>query len=69
MQVQTRQFISNRTSIKMAIEKLYNVFSNATDAHGVMEAIWDYNRGENYSAEVSTIYTILLSEFGLSIAD
>ena len=69
MQVQTRQIISNRTSIKMAIEKLYNVFSNATDAHGVMEAIWDYNCGEHYSAEVSTIYTILLSEFGLSIAD
>ena len=69
MQVQTKQIISNRTSIKMAIEKLYNVFSNATDASGVSTAIWDYNRGENYYAEVSTIYSILLSEFGLSIAD
>ena len=67
MQVQTKQFISNRTSIKMAIERLYTIFSKAPNASGIRDTLWDYNHGENYYDEVTTIYAILLREFGLSI--
>lgn len=69
MQVQTKCFISNRTSIKLAIEKLYKAYSSAAKKDRIYNAISDYNHGVNYSTEVHTIYRILCNEFGLDFTD
>lgn len=66
MQVQTTKIIGNRTSIRMAIDKLYCAFSFAQNSDGIKAAISDYNHGTSYSVEVLTIYTILCNEFGLA---
>lgn len=69
MQVQSKSIISNRTSIKLAIDKLYKAYSSVAKKDKIDEAISDYNHGHNYYIEVHTIYRILCNEFGLDFLD
>lgn len=62
MQVSTQKLISNKTSIELAIQKIYAVFSNTQPENRVYEVISDYNHGQNYLREVSAIYYILRAQ-------
>ena len=58
MQVQTRELISDRQSIKMAIERISRPFLNG-DSCPVDTAISQYNCGIEYWCEIVSIYDIL----------
>ena len=67
MQVQTKKIISDRTSIKLAIDKLYSAFCDADkkECDSFDDAISDYNADTNYYVEVTIIREILRNELGL----
>ena len=56
MQVKTRKWISNKTSIECAIEKLYSVFSNVEISSKIEMSIRDYNPSDHYYEQVYSIY-------------
>lgn len=64
MQVQTDRMISNKTSILLAVRKLYKVFSAGEGAEAIDEAIDDYNPSPDYFNEVKTIFYILKDYLG-----
>ena len=72
MQFQTTRWISNRTSVLLAIRKLYKSFSLAQGSLAIEESINDYNRGSIYLNEVRAIYDEItcyldLPEYGRQI--
>lgn len=69
MQVQSEKIISSRTSVVLAIEKLYKVFSTSTGSKRLYYTIIDYNHSFRYYAEVISIYYDLSVKLGLSELD
>lgn len=70
MQVKSRRIFGNKTSITLAIKKLYIPFSNSKVDDKIYNTITDYNSGEKYYEEVYTIYIQLkellkLDDFGV----
>ena len=66
MQIQTRQWISDKVSILFAVRKLYNVFSKSEPSEAIREAIYDYNPDADYVSEVSAIYDEIAKYLGFS---
>ncbi len=64
MQVQTDRLISNKTSILLAIKKLYNAFRTGEGTEAIDEAIDDYNPSLDYFNEVKEAYYILTDYLG-----
>ena len=60
MQVKTTVMISDRDSIRLAVEKLLSAFSEETGEAALYRAIENYNGGCDYSFEVQAIYETLL---------
>lgn len=69
MQVKTEVLISNRTSIHLAIKKLYDSFSMANKSDWIFKAAINYNPSRSYYFEIYTIYTCLSSQLGLPELD
>lgn len=66
MQVQSKTMISSKTSIDLAIKKLYNTFINSEEASRLFASIIDYNPSYTYYTEVYAIYYDLSGMLGLS---
>ncbi len=64
MQVQTDKLISNKTSILLAVRKLYKSFSAGEGTDAIDKAIDDYNPSIDYFNEVKIIYHILKDYLG-----
>lgn len=56
MQVKTNCFIGNKKSIHLAINKLYDTFSEADMPNKVSMSVYDYNPCDNYCEQVISIY-------------
>lgn len=69
MQVQTDTLISNRTSIRLAIKKLYDSFAMADKRDWIYRAAMNYNPSHAYYMEIYTIYNCLSSRLGLPAID
>lgn len=66
MQVQSHKMISSRTSVDLAIKKLYNTFINSNEDSRLYDSIINYNPSYAYYTEVYTIYYDLSGMLGLS---
>lgn len=66
MQIQTRQWISNKGSILLAVRKLHKAFSTAETSSAIEEAIYDYNPDADYVNEVTAIYNEITNFLGLT---
>lgn len=70
MQVQSKKIIGNKSSIMLAIKKLYGTFINSKTDEKIYKTISDYNSGDKYYEEVYAIYVQLkellaLNDFGV----
>ena len=65
MQVQSLKIISSRTSIDLAINKIYNAFTSSTGHKRFYNTIIDYNPSYRYYTEVITIQYELSRMLGL----
>lgn len=61
MQVQTKTIITNRVSLKRAIDKLYTAYFDPSATDRLYSAIMDYNPCMAYYVEVISIFNILRS--------
>ena len=69
MQVQSQKWISSRTSIDLAIKKMYAAFSSSNGANRVYDTIFDYNPSTDYYVEVHAIHYDLIGMLGLPELD
>ena len=56
MQIQTSNWIGNKTSINQAITKLYAAFSKSNISSKIEDSIRDYNPSDRYYEQVVSIY-------------
>lgn len=69
MQVQSDVIISNKTSIRYAIKKLYPTFSCTKAYYKVDACILDYNSDDDYYSQVISIYSDLQTHLNLKHID
>lgn len=60
MQVKTSKLISSRTSINLALDRLYQAYNNCDGADKVYWTAFSYNPSHSYAVEVCAIHTELV---------